>query len=215
MAVWMSGAAEELVELWWRNKKERWEPESERSEKLSENCESLISGVTSVGGDGTVKKGCMQNEREALLEFKKGIVDNDGILSSWGNEEDKRDCCRWRGVKCSNRTGHVISLDLQNEEYIFEPLRGKINPSLLDLQHLTYLDLSFNKFGESRIPNFIGSLHSLRYLNLQYNSFFGAIPHQIGNLTNLRSLRLGHSYPSVLSVENLEWLSDLRLVATH
>ncbi|KAM7478320.1 hypothetical protein LguiA_026533 [Lonicera macranthoides] len=154
----------------------------------------------------------MQNEREALLEFKKGIVDNDGILSSWGNEEDKRDCCRWRGVKCSNRTGHVISLDLQNEEYIFEPLRGKINPSLLDLQHLTYLDLSFNRFGESRIPNFIGSLHSLRYLNLQYNDFFGAIPHQIGNLTNLRSLRLGHYYPSALSVENLEWLSDLRLL---
>ncbi|KAM7478324.1 hypothetical protein LguiA_026537 [Lonicera macranthoides] len=154
----------------------------------------------------------MQNEREALLEFKKGIVDNGGILSSWGDEEDKRDCRRWRGVKYSNRTGHVISLDLQNEEYIFEPLRGEINPSLLDLQHLTYLDLSFNKFGESRIPKFIGSLHSLRYLNLQYNNFFGAIPHQIGNLTKLRSLRLGHSYPSVLSVENLEWLSDLRLL---
>ncbi|KAM7481651.1 hypothetical protein LguiB_006234 [Lonicera macranthoides] len=175
-------------------------------------CNKLVSGVTLVGGDGIVKRGCMQNEREALLEFKKGIVDNGGILSTWGNEEDKRDCCRWRGIKCSNRTGHVISLDLQNEEYIFEPLRGEINPSLLDLQHLTYLDLSFNKFGESRIPNFIGSLHSLRYLNLQYNNFFGAIPHQIGNLTKLRSLRLGHSYPSVLSVENLEWLSDLRLL---
>ncbi|KAM7478328.1 hypothetical protein LguiA_026541 [Lonicera macranthoides] len=125
----------------------------------------------------------MENEREALLEFKKGIVDNGGILSSWGSEEDKRDCCRWRGVKCSNRTGHVITLDLQNDEFVVEPLRGKISPSLLELQHLTYLNLRRNKFGESRIPIFIGSLNKLQYLNLQG-----------------------------LSVENLEWLSDLRLL---
>ncbi|KAM7472347.1 hypothetical protein LguiA_010530 [Lonicera macranthoides] len=41
MAVWRSGVAEELVELWCRNKRKKWEPESERSEKLSESCESV------------------------------------------------------------------------------------------------------------------------------------------------------------------------------
>lgn len=158
-----------------------------------------------------MKRGCMENEREALLEFKQGIVDNGGILSFWGSEEDKRDCCKWRGVKCSNRTSHVITLDLQIRDRLLEPLRGKISPSLLELQHLTYLDLSYNEFGESHIPNFIGSLSRLRFLNLKYNNFFGTIPHQLGNLTNLRSLHLGAGL-SALSVENLECLSDLRLL---
>ncbi|KAM7481656.1 hypothetical protein LguiB_006239 [Lonicera macranthoides] len=156
-----------------------------------------------------MKKGCMENEREALLEFKKGIVNNAVILSSWGSEEDKRDCCSWRGVKCSNRTGHIITLDLKYKGF-FEPLRGKISSSLIELQHLTYLDLSDNEFGDSRIPNFIGSLRRLEYLNLKYNNFFGTIPHQLGNLTNLRFLLLG-GYTS-MSVENLEWLSNLRLL---
>ncbi|KAM7481659.1 hypothetical protein LguiB_006242 [Lonicera macranthoides] len=154
----------------------------------------------------------MKNEREALLEFKKGLVDDHGILSSWGSDEDKKDCCNWRGVKCSNHTGHIIALDLQTQDQLFKPLRGKISPSLLELQHLTYLDLSGNEFGESRIPIFIGSLSRLRYLNLNYNYFFGTIPHQLGNLTNLRSLYLGGVFPSLLSVQNLEWLSNLRLL---
>ncbi|KAM7481653.1 hypothetical protein LguiB_006236 [Lonicera macranthoides] len=218
MAVWMSGAAEELVELWWRNKKERWEPESERSEKLSENC-----------GDGTVKKGCMQNEREALLEFKKGIVDNDGILSSWGNEEDKRDCCRWRGVKCSNRTGHVISLDLQNEEYIFEPLRELgltycglpgINPSSLLLTNLSSIplaavDLSGNSFTSSSTYNWLFNFSSTLVVIYMYrNPLGGSIPDAFGNMISLETLDL--SFASLegeipKSFKNLSCLRSLSL----
>ncbi|KAM7511748.1 hypothetical protein LguiB_010623 [Lonicera macranthoides] len=154
-----------------------------------------------------MKRGCMEIEREALLQFKQGLVADNGFLSSWGSGEDKRDCCKWRGVKCSNRTGHVITLQVGR----FELLRGKINPSLLELKHLKHLDLSNNHFGVSRIPEFIGLPSRLRYLNLQNSNFIGTIPHQLGNLTNLRTVYLG-GFSQVLRVRNLEWLSDLRLL---
>ncbi|KAI8015928.1 Receptor like protein 27 [Camellia lanceoleosa] len=71
---------------------------------------------------------------------------------------------------------------------------GKINPSLLDLKHLHYLDLSGNYFGRIRIPSFIGSIGSLRYLNLSNAGFSGAIPHQLGNLTMMRYLDLSSNH---------------------
>ncbi|KAM7465834.1 hypothetical protein LguiB_013396 [Lonicera macranthoides] len=174
-------------------------------------CEKQVWGVTSIVGDATMTRpGCMEHEREALLEFKKGLVDDSNILSSWGREADQKDCCNWRGIKCNNLTGNIITLDLQNDEHS-EPLRGKISPSLNELQHLRYLDLSNNDFGVSHIPKFIGSLSKLRYLNLQNNEFFGVIPRHFGNLTNLRALYLG-GYKAKLGVKNLDWLSNLRFL---
>ena len=71
---------------------------------------------------------------------------------------------------------------------------GKINPSLLDLKHLIYLDLSCNNFHGAQIPKFLGSMGSLRYLNLSFAGFGGLIPHQLGNLSNLQYLNLGNNY---------------------
>ena len=91
---------------------------------------------------GDAKVGCRERERQALLHFKQGVVhDDNGVLSSWGNGEDKRDCCKWAGVECNNQTGHVIRLDLHGQG-----LGGRIDPSLAELQHLKHLNLSFNEF---------------------------------------------------------------------
>ncbi|KAM7489894.1 hypothetical protein LguiB_027378 [Lonicera macranthoides] len=166
-------------------------------------------------GDNTTLKliRCKDNERQALLNFKKEIVEDEfGLLSSWGSQEE--DCCKWRGILCSNTTGHVILLDLHGwydyGTYNHVYLSGKVSPSLLELNHLKHLDLSYNSFYPSPIPEFIGSLSKLQHLNLSLNGFIGKVPHQLGNLTNLRSLDLGSNYN--LTVENLEWLSDLRLL---
>ncbi|KAM7486924.1 hypothetical protein LguiA_002933 [Lonicera macranthoides] len=72
----------------------------------------LLFSSGSVGDNAAVKLiRCKDNERQALLNFKKGIVeDKIGLLSSWGSQEE--DCCKWRGIRCSNTTGHVILLDL-------------------------------------------------------------------------------------------------------
>nr|XP_023904092.1 receptor-like protein EIX2 [Quercus suber] len=64
-------------------------------------------GFTSGVGDDSVK--CIENERQALLEFKKGFVNGDDKLSSWGSEDEKN-CCNWDGVYCNNQTGHVLKL---------------------------------------------------------------------------------------------------------
>ncbi|XP_059589766.1 receptor-like protein 49 [Vitis vinifera] len=149
--------------------------------------------VCAKAGLGTTV-GCVERERQALLRFKHGLVDDYGILSSW----DTRDCCQWRGVRCSNQSGHIVMLHLPapptefEDEYVhkFQSLRGEISPSLLELEHLTHLDLSCNDFERSHIPPFVASLSKIQYLNLSYANFTGRLPSQLGNLSNLLSLDL-------------------------
>uniref|UniRef100_A0A803KTE3 Leucine-rich repeat-containing N-terminal plant-type domain-containing protein n=2 Tax=Chenopodium quinoa TaxID=63459 RepID=A0A803KTE3_CHEQI len=163
---------------------------------------------------------CIEKEREALLKFKEGIqVDRCGLLSSWGiNDDNNRNCCQWRGIRCSNQTGHIIKLDLHGVDIFYledHCLQGKVSSSLVDLKHLSYLDLSFNYFDQP-IPSFLGSLLSLKYLNLSSAGFSGEIPHQLGNLSSLISLDLKNFFQidsiDDLIVKNLSWLSHLKLL---
>ncbi|XP_068315377.1 receptor-like protein EIX2 [Pyrus communis] len=182
---------------------------------------SLSLGFKNISSEGVVR--CFEREREALLAFKHGLVDHYHLLSSWGREEHKQDCCKWVGVHCSNRTNHVTQLHLEwsylNETYSHQQkgdtryidyfLQGKMmSPELLELQHLKYLDLSHINFNGTRLPYFIGSLSNLRHLDLSFASFGGRFPSQVGNLTHLQYLDLG--WNDFNSVENLNsWLPRL------
>uniref|UniRef100_A0ACD5VB49 Uncharacterized protein n=1 Tax=Avena sativa TaxID=4498 RepID=A0ACD5VB49_AVESA len=137
---------------------------------------------------------CISSERSALLTFREGLSDPANLLSSWKGD----DCCRWKGIYCGIRTGHVVRLDLGGPDCAFGDsgmpvLAGNISSSLLGLRHLQYLDLSCNSFDNIQIPEFLGSLHKLRYLDLATSMFTGKIPPQLGNLSNLRYLNLGFS----------------------
>ncbi|KAK2420721.1 receptor protein EIX2 [Trifolium repens] len=162
---------------------------------------------------------CIQSERQALLQFKAGLSDAYGMLSSWTTA----DCCQWKGVGCSNFTGHVLMLDLPGNIYDYGNdnvffINGDIHESLMELQQLKYLNLRENDFIGNNIPSFLGSLRNLKYLDLS-NSFFGGkipiqfeslsnlkymnlsnnnldglIPHQLGDLPNLEFLDLNHNY---------------------
>ncbi|KAH9651445.1 hypothetical protein KPL70_026741 [Citrus sinensis] len=157
--------------------------------------------------------GCLESERRALLRFKQDLQDPSNRLASWIGYED---CCAWAGVVCDNVTGHIVELNLRNpftycdlSQSKANPrsmLVGKVNPSLLDLKHLSYLDLSYNDFQGVQIPRFICSMGNLRYLNLSYTQFVGMIPPQLGNLSNLQYLDLSWNF---LYVENLWWLPGL------
>ncbi|CAA3001012.1 Hypothetical predicted protein [Olea europaea subsp. europaea] len=156
---------------------------------------------------------CIEEEREALLKFKDELIDEYGRLSSWGNEKYKEDCCKWSGVSCDNQTNHIVRLDLRGLLYgeyeSTAPLKGKISIWLLEIHHLKRLDLSFNDFNYSRIPQFIGSLGRLQYLDLFDSNFIGEIPHHLGNLSELKFLSLGSSNDGSLTSTNLDWLSRL------
>ncbi|KAB1221371.1 hypothetical protein CJ030_MR2G004071 [Morella rubra] len=163
---------------------------------------------------------CSEMERRALLSFKQSLLDPSGRLSSWVGQ----DCCKWIGVGCDSRTGHVVVLDLKNPlpkakfDYEYEwrealnmsSLGGKISHSLLDLKNLSYLDLSLNNFTGNKIPEFFGSLESLSYLNLSFSFFAGVIPPHLGNLSRLQYLDLESSPSQGLDVKNLKWLLGFR-----
>ncbi|KAM0949541.1 putative leucine-rich repeat-containing, plant-type, leucine-rich repeat domain superfamily [Dioscorea sansibarensis] len=169
--------------------------------------------------NGVLIYGCIEGERKALLDFKEGLKDPGGRLSSWIGQ----DCCIWRGVQfqCDNQTGHVVQLDLGNKRPLHDmfqygrrskPLEGQINPALLRLKHLQYLDLSMNFFGGIQIPSFIGSLAHLRYLDLSCAGFSGLVPHQLGNLSRLHHLDLSNPFYSSwnkLHIVGSHWLSNL------
>ncbi|CAH8374227.1 unnamed protein product [Eruca vesicaria subsp. sativa] len=60
-------------------------------------------------------KGCIQKERNALLELKHYLISisekgqPDYILPTWTNDT-KSHCCRWEGVKCSRTSRRVTKI---------------------------------------------------------------------------------------------------------
>ncbi|PWA49025.1 leucine-rich repeat protein [Artemisia annua] len=176
---------------------------------------------------------CSNQERLALLKFKHSVKDDFGMLSSWNDS----DCCKWKRVHCDSDTGSVVSLHLRakvdelsylgvsdelvgegyhlfgnatttvGEEY--QLVGYKLNSCLQELRHLKYLDLSGNDFHLSHIPEFIGSFKKLTYLNLSETGCRGDIPHNFGNLSNLKVLDLSSSaYPQLMSLD-MAWVSNL------
>ncbi|RZB61477.1 receptor-like protein EIX2 [Glycine soja] len=150
-----------------------------------------ILGFNSLPNSTEIK--CIETERQALLNFKHGLIDRYGILSTWSDDDSNRDCCKWKGIQCNNHTGHVETLHLRGQDTQF--LIGAINiSSLIALENIEHLDLSYNTFPWSYIPEHMGSFTNLRYLNLSYCAFVGTIPSDIGKLTHLLSLDLGNNF---------------------
>ncbi|XP_023742051.1 receptor-like protein EIX2 [Lactuca sativa] len=196
--------------------------------RLETTTANQLAAVEGEGGgrrrdDNGVMKKCLDKEKHALLHFKALLQDPSGHLSTW--RADEKDCCKWRGVSCNMKTGHVTELELNNFGLV-----GEINHSLFNLSRLNLLDLSFNSFHgtipssigsltrlrylyvrdndlNGTIPKSIGSLIELRNLDLANNSFYGTIPREFGNLTNLQWLSLQNV--GRCRVENPEWLSNL------
>ncbi|GFS40527.1 hypothetical protein Acr_00g0069130 [Actinidia rufa] len=145
---------------------------------------------------------CIESEREALIKLREGLKDGANRLSSWFG----KDCCTWKGVGCSRKTGHVVELDLRNpialdrdrlshdDNYaaIFRSQslgEGPIPDSLARLSSLIVLNLSRNSFGTS-MPQFLLNMSNLASMDLSYNIFNGSIPRWLGDQVSLSVLKL-------------------------
>ncbi|KAF2312272.1 hypothetical protein GH714_029651 [Hevea brasiliensis] len=176
---------------------------------------SILTSDFGCNGDG-LSRTCSQSDLQALIDFKNGLRDSGNRLSSWQGSN----CCQWEGISCNNRTGAVISIDLHNPYPVssayslstsrpeFWNLSGEIRPSVLKIKSLQYLDLSLNTFNQIPIPEFLGSLQSLQYLNLSKAGFSGAVPPALGNLSSLQFLDVSSEF-SDLSVNSFDWVSGL------
>ncbi|KAL2334856.1 hypothetical protein Fmac_016069 [Flemingia macrophylla] len=153
---------------------------------------------------------CIESERQALLNFKHGLIDRSGMLSSWRDDENNIDCCKWRGIQCNNETGHVLMLNLPGQ-FPQQHLKGVINiTSLIALHNIQYFDLSCNYFRWTHIPKLMGSFTNLRYLNLTYSFLSREFPYQLGSLKQLRNLDLSFNYLNGELRYQLANLSQLR-----
>ncbi|KDO64895.1 hypothetical protein CISIN_1g040280mg [Citrus sinensis] len=124
-------------------------------------------------------------EAFALLKWKRSLQNkNISLLSSWtlhfdnasnvpSHSKPKISPCAWVGISC-NQVGRVISIDLSSMG----------------------LNGALQKFAFSSFPH-------LMHFNLSFNLFFGIIPPQVGNLSELLHLDL--------VLENLKYLSTLDL----
>uniref|UniRef100_A0A803P7Z5 Leucine-rich repeat-containing N-terminal plant-type domain-containing protein n=1 Tax=Cannabis sativa TaxID=3483 RepID=A0A803P7Z5_CANSA len=144
---------------------------------------------------------CYDEERNALIHFNQSFkIDCDKVRSpysdlilhpktlSWGS--NGTNCCSWEGVECDMLTGRVISLNLSSS-----CLYGSIhsNSTLFQLVYLQELDLHYNNFTFSPIPNAIGIFSELKILNLRSSFFQGQIPLEFSLLSKLSFLDLSYN----------------------
>ncbi|XP_062167818.1 receptor-like protein 43 [Alnus glutinosa] len=160
----------------------------------------------------SVQSLCHDDESFALLKFKESFTINKSASDDssaypkvllWKHESG--DCCRWRGVKCNEDTGHVISLDLSSS-----CLYGSFNSNsnLFQLVHLQSLNLAHNHFNFSRIPTTFRQLSRLTNLNLSRSAFSGLITSEILELSNLVSLDLSFNYRLKLQKHGLRSIAQ-------
>ena len=83
--------------------------------------------------------------------------------------------------------GRVARLDLQGNQ-----LKGEIPQELGNLANLTFLNLSYNQL-TGEIPTELGGLTNLKDLWISDNQLKGEIPQELGNLANLTDLNLSYN----------------------
>ncbi|KAF2323694.1 hypothetical protein GH714_036630 [Hevea brasiliensis] len=117
---------------------------------------------------------CNQDDHDSLLPFFSNISS-----SSPFNWSSSTDCCLWEGVECSGIDGRVTGLALPSRG-----LSGVLSQSLANLTHLSYLNLSHNRFS-GPIPAGFFSLNDLQILDLSYNRLHGELPSNDNNNTKM------------------------------
>ncbi|GAU15414.1 hypothetical protein TSUD_44510 [Trifolium subterraneum] len=161
---------------------------------------------------------CIEQERQALLEFKSSIApDSPNNLSSWKGTH----CCQWEGIGCDNVTGHVVKLDLNDACTNHFSREKELLTALAQMQGIRALFTIWKIISLishvchyllqiwSPIPMFIGSMGRLEYLSLCESRFRGRIPDSLRNLKNLHFLDLSFNFIDLQINNDINWIARL------
>ncbi|GFP97053.1 leucine-rich repeat receptor-like protein kinase tdr [Phtheirospermum japonicum] len=155
----------------------------------------------------------------ALLSLKSELADNSNSLQDWflpsGFQPSSQIyACSWTGVKCTQNSSKIITLDLSNKS---------LGGSLSGFKHfnlfldLVDLNLSHNSFS-NQLPAGIFNLTSLKTLDISRNNFSGHFPSGISNLRNLVVLdAFSNSFSGLLpaDVSKIESLKILNFAGSY
>ncbi|WJZ95266.1 hypothetical protein VitviT2T_014049 [Vitis vinifera] len=173
-------------------------------------------------------KGCIEEEKMGLLEFKAFLKLNDEhadfLLPSWV-DNNISECCKWERVICNPTTGRVKKLSLnaimQQQNFVefdwsyYENVKfWLLNVSLFlpfeELHHLNLSTNSFDGFIENEGFKRLSSLKKLEILDISGNEFNKSALKSLGTITSLKtlvlsSMGLNGSFPiqELVSLRNL------------
>ncbi|KAL0389163.1 UNVERIFIED_CONTAM: Receptor-like protein 6 [Sesamum calycinum] len=142
---------------------------------------------------------CLEDQRTLLLELKNELIFSSTVSTKLVLWNHTQDCCSWEGAECDG-AGHVISLQL-NEEGISGGIHN--SSSLSGLRYLKKLNLADNDFGGGQIPGGILNLKHLTHLDLSNAGFGGQVPIEVSLMRRLVSLDLSSFFSNyVHKIEN-------------
>ena len=163
----------------------------------------------------TVAPSAYEKERAALEAFYRA---NDG--DHWINNDNwctDAPLNKWTGVTLTPDGKHVLSLDL-----LYCNVEGFIPEEIADLTELERLNIHNLYYSTNAwpLPEAIGSLKNLKFLQFQAYTLGGTLPESLFNLKNLEVLRIRNAEgmipaPISPSIGNLTKLTELDLSAMN
>uniref|UniRef100_A0A2C9V0J0 Leucine-rich repeat-containing N-terminal plant-type domain-containing protein n=1 Tax=Manihot esculenta TaxID=3983 RepID=A0A2C9V0J0_MANES len=133
--------------------------------ELANIAKRLLLGVVILWIQIHGNKGCFEEERLALLDFKAFVGSNgfdaDYLLPSW-TDDPISNCCEWERVMCNSTTDHQLK-EFKTLYLSYNNFDCYINDQGFD--RLEKLDISWNRFNKSILSS-LGALTSLNTLIL-------------------------------------------------
>lgn len=120
-----------------------------------------------------------------MIPLLVSIINNTGIseiYSEW-DHLSHFPVCSWRGLTCSN-SNDVVAVDISSLGLV-----GSIESWNFSESSIKSFAMSYNKFA-GNIPDSIGELNNLVYLDLGYNLFSGRIPQSLALLPKMNTMLL-------------------------
>ena len=169
-----------------------------------------------VGGEGSARRVLVVADHQGRLTNMRG-QECSGVSFTPGPEQVPgaiEDCAVLLGIKDSLRGEALLNWDADTPIFHWEgvtfedqgsryrvtklqfnrwsPLTGVLPPELGSLTSLRSLELPRNSLSGT-VPPELGNLTNLKILDLSHNGLGGTIPRELGNLANLKTLNLAYN----------------------